>query len=152
MGVSLLQMEKYQEAFNAFKRAKELLPTDNNGLTEGNKGFLKESLEKFDKEGEKWRKTGSIDTEEKETLKSLIKSFESSFNRLYTGEASLSVSDARALKSEVLQIVNLVYEDKFALLNIDRVFELVKQIFHDDDCFHIIPQLFIQHFWNSNFI
>lgn len=63
------------------------------------------------------------------------------------------ISDARALKAEVLQIVNLVFEDKFALLNIDKVFELVKHIFHDDEeYFHIIPQLFIQHFWNSNFV
>lgn len=29
----------------------------------------------------------------------------------------------------------------------------MKHIFHDDEeYFHIIPQLFIQHFWNSNFI
>jgi ribosomal protein L32E len=79
MAVCLLQLEKYQDAFNAFKRAKELLPTDNNDLNEGNKVFLRINLEKFDKEGEKWRKTGSIDAKQKEELKSLIKSFESNF-------------------------------------------------------------------------
>jgi tetratricopeptide (TPR) repeat protein len=109
LAICLLQLEKYQDAFAAFKRAKELLPTDNNNLSEDNKGFLKENLEKFDKEGEKWRKTGSIDAKQKEDLKYLIKSFESNFNKLYSGEASLSISDARALKSEVLQIVNIVY-------------------------------------------
>lgn len=60
MAICLLQIEKYQEAFTAFKRAKEMLPTDNNNLSESNRAFLKENLEKFDKEGEKWKKTGSI--------------------------------------------------------------------------------------------
>jgi len=31
----------YVEAFNAFEKAKEILPTDNNNLSEGNKAFLK---------------------------------------------------------------------------------------------------------------
>jgi tetratricopeptide (TPR) repeat protein len=122
MAICLLRLEKYQDAFAAFKRANELLPTDNNRLSKGNKSFIKENLEKFDKEGEKWRKTGSIDAKQKEELKSLIMAFEFKFNKLYSGEASLSISDAKALKSEVLQIVNLVHEDKFALQNIDRVF------------------------------
>jgi tetratricopeptide (TPR) repeat protein len=33
MAICLLQLERYQDAFNAFKRAKELLPTDNNNLS-----------------------------------------------------------------------------------------------------------------------
>ena len=38
----------YQDAFTAFARAKELLPTDNNDLSKENKIFLKENLDKFD--------------------------------------------------------------------------------------------------------
>ncbi len=49
MGICYLNQHQYQDAFNAFARAKELLPSDNNGLTEGNKGFLKENIDKFDK-------------------------------------------------------------------------------------------------------
>ena len=122
MAICLLQLERYQEAFSAFKRAKDLLPTDNNNLSEANKTFLRTNLENFDKEGEKWRKTGSINSEQKEALKSLIKSFESNFNKLYSGTASLSVSDAKALKAEILQIVNLIYDDQFSLRSLDRVF------------------------------
>jgi len=33
-------MELYQDAFNAFERAKEILPTDNNGMSQSNKNFL----------------------------------------------------------------------------------------------------------------
>jgi tetratricopeptide (TPR) repeat protein len=51
MGICLLHLEKYQDAFNAFKRAKELLPTDNNDLSKDNKNFLKEKLEEFDRDG-----------------------------------------------------------------------------------------------------
>jgi hypothetical protein len=61
MAICLLKQEMYQDAFNALSRAKDLLPTDNNGLSEANKNFLKENIAKFDIEGEKWRKTGSID-------------------------------------------------------------------------------------------
>ena len=59
----------YQDAFTAFARAKELLPSDNNDLSSANKIFLKEHLEKFDIEGEKWRKSGSINEQQKEKLK-----------------------------------------------------------------------------------
>lgn len=41
----------YQDAFTVFARAKELLPTDNNGLSWRNRDFLEEQLENFDKEG-----------------------------------------------------------------------------------------------------
>jgi cytochrome c-type biogenesis protein CcmH/NrfG len=51
MGICLLNQERYHDAFMAFARAKELLPTDNNGLNEANKAFLKEHLNKFDQEG-----------------------------------------------------------------------------------------------------
>lgn len=35
---------------------------------------------------------------------------------------------------------------------INEIFELVKHIFHDDEeYFHIIPQLFIQYFYNGTF-
>jgi hypothetical protein len=40
MGVCFLNLEKYQDAFNAFARGKEVLPTDNNGLSQGNRKFL----------------------------------------------------------------------------------------------------------------
>jgi hypothetical protein len=53
-------MEMYQDAFTAFAKAKEILPTDNNGLSQGNRAFLNENISKFDKEGDNWRKTGSI--------------------------------------------------------------------------------------------
>lgn len=48
MAMCYLKQEMYQDAFNAFARAKELLPTDNNGLSEANKAFLNENLAKFD--------------------------------------------------------------------------------------------------------
>jgi hypothetical protein len=54
---------------------------------------LKENLELFDKEGEKWRKTGSIDPSQKDKLRELIKSFESNFKQLYTNQASAGISD-----------------------------------------------------------
>jgi hypothetical protein len=84
MGICLLQLEKYQDAFNAFKRARSCCPRTTT-ISPGNKTFLKRNLEDFDKEGDKWRKTGTIGIEQKEELKSLIKSFESNFNKLYTG-------------------------------------------------------------------
>lgn len=65
-------------------------------------------------------------------LKSLIKSFESNFKQLYSSEASLAVNDAKALKPEILQIVNIIYEDQFSLRNLMQVFDLVKHIFTDD--------------------
>ena len=55
MGVCCLKVGKFREAFNALETAKECLPTDNNNLSKGNKDFLKETLSKFDKEGETWR-------------------------------------------------------------------------------------------------
>lgn len=60
MAVCLLKLERYQEAFNAFTRAKQILPTDNNNLSESNKAFLRQNLALFEAEGQKWRKTGSI--------------------------------------------------------------------------------------------
>ena len=49
MGLCYLKLEMYIEAFEAFQKAKQILPTDNNNLSEGNKAFLKSSIEKFDK-------------------------------------------------------------------------------------------------------
>ena len=60
MGLCYLQLEMFNQAFDAFEKAKEILPTDNNNLSEGNKTFLQSNIEKFDKQGDKWRKTGSI--------------------------------------------------------------------------------------------
>jgi hypothetical protein len=60
MALCYLKQQMYQDAFTAFARAKELLPTDNNDLSKENKIFLKENLDKFDIEGEKWRKSGYI--------------------------------------------------------------------------------------------
>ena len=152
LAVCLLKTEQYQDAFAAFARAKEMLPTDNNNLSDSNKKFLRENLEKFDKEGEKWRKTGSISNDQQEALRSLIRSFEANFKQLYSSQAEGHASDQKALKPQVLEIVNLLYEDQFRLKSIARIFELVKQAFHDDEeYFHIIPQAFIQHFYNSTF-
>jgi hypothetical protein len=44
LAICYLKLDKFQDAFNAFARAKESLPTDNNNLSEGNKTFLKENL------------------------------------------------------------------------------------------------------------
>lgn len=49
MGNCYLNMEMYPEAFEALARAKELLPSDNNGLNQENKNFLKDNLDKFNK-------------------------------------------------------------------------------------------------------
>ena len=98
MAVCYLKLQRYQDAFTALARAKEILPTDNNNLSEGNKLFLKENLDLFDKEGEKWRKTGSIDPAQKENLQKLIQSFEGNFKQLYSTSASKGVSDKKALK------------------------------------------------------
>ena len=52
----------------------------------------------------------------------------------------------------MLTVVNLIHEDKFELKNIDAIFAAVKHIFSDsEDYFHIIPQIFIQYFWNNAF-
>lgn len=45
-----------------------------------------------------------------------------------------------------------MYNDKFELTTIDQIFNLVKNVFHEDEeYFHIIPQLFIQYFWKHAF-
>lgn len=44
LGICYLKVEMYQDAFNALAMAKEILPTDNNNLSAGNKNFLKETL------------------------------------------------------------------------------------------------------------
>lgn len=63
-------------------RAKEILPTDNNNLSESNKAFLKETLEQFDKEGEIWRQNGIV-TEE---LRNHVQNYESKFKNLYINQ------------------------------------------------------------------
>jgi hypothetical protein len=51
------------------------------------------------------------------------------------------------MKKEILEIVRLIQEDKFELLNIDRVYDLVKSLFaENEEYFHIVPQLFTQYF------
>ena len=51
------------------------------------------------------------------------------------------------MKKEILEIVRLIQEDKFELLNIDRVYDLVKSLFaENEEYFHIVPQLFTQCF------
>jgi hypothetical protein len=49
MAVCYLKLDMYIEAFNAFEKAKEILPTDNNGLSQGNRNFLNENLSNFEK-------------------------------------------------------------------------------------------------------
>lgn len=47
--------------------------------------------------------------------------------------------------------MRLVHKDKFSLKNIENIFASIKHLFHEDEAyFHIIPQLFIQYFWNNN--
>ena len=82
LGMCYLKLENYREAFNAMERAKECLPTDNNNLSSANKNFLKENLDKFDKEGESWRQNGCITKEQREKLKNLVSSFESNFSKV----------------------------------------------------------------------
>ncbi len=72
LGLCELKLGKYREAFSIFSRAKEALPNDNNNLSEGNRTFLKQHLDNFDAEGQRWKKTGSITDEEKQSLKKLI--------------------------------------------------------------------------------
>ncbi len=60
LGVCYLKLSNYRDAFNAMARAKEILATDNNNLSESNKSFLKETLDQFDKEGEIWRQNGFV--------------------------------------------------------------------------------------------
>ena len=152
LAICYLKTNQYQDAFTAFARAKEMLPTDNNNLSESNKAFLRENLELFDKEHEQRRKTGPISQEHQAALKRLIKSFEANFKQLYSSSAAGEASDQKALKPQVLEIVNILHEDQFGLGRAERIFELVKLIFHDDEeYFHIIPQAFIQYFYNSTF-
>ena len=49
-------------------RAKELLPTDNNNLSQANKQFLKSTLDQFDKEGESWSQSGGITKDQRKKL------------------------------------------------------------------------------------
>lgn len=49
LGVCYLKVQNYREAFNSITRAKELLENNQKDLSEGNKVFLKQTLEKFDK-------------------------------------------------------------------------------------------------------
>lgn len=42
-----------------FTNAKQCLPSDTN-IEQSNKQFLSNQIEKFEKEGEKWKKTGSM--------------------------------------------------------------------------------------------
>lgn len=99
----------YQDAFNALAMAKEILPTDNNNLSAGNKTFLKETLDQFDKEGEMWRRTGSIGLKQKEQLQSLIRSFEGNFRQVYSTSAVFKRKDELVLKPGLLNIINLIH-------------------------------------------
>ena len=107
------------------------------------KKIFKETIEEFDKEGEMWRKTGSIGPKEREQLRLLIKSFEGNFKQVYSTSTAFKRKDELVLKPGVLTVVNLIHEDKFELRNIDAIFAAVKHIFSDsEDYFHIIPQIF----------
>lgn len=109
LGICYLKVEMYQDAFNALAMAKEILPTDNNNLSAGNKTFLKDTLEKFDKEGEMWRRTGSIGLKQKEQLQSLIKSFEGNFKLVYSTATAFKRKDELVLKPGLLNVINLIH-------------------------------------------
>ena len=49
MAVCYERLENYTEAHRYFKRAKEVLPTDNNNLSESNKTFINDSINRFEK-------------------------------------------------------------------------------------------------------
>lgn len=49
--------------------------------------------------------------------------------------------------------MRLVHDDQFELKSIDKVYDLVKDIFEDnEEYFHIVPELFIQYFYKNTFI
>lgn len=150
MGVCYLKIDNFREAFNALERAKECLPTDNNNLNQGNKDFLKDTLANFDREGEAWRQNGCITEEQKKKLKSLINNFEKTFKSMYSEQEKEPVSRDKVLKPATLEIVSLVGEDRFSLLNVDRVYDLIRVLFMDnEEYFHILPQLFMQYFYDN---
>lgn len=54
------------------------------------------------------------------------------------------------MKSEVLEIMRLSHQDKFELKSIDTIYHLLKKCFEsNEEYFHILPQLFIQFFFNN---
>jgi tetratricopeptide (TPR) repeat protein len=110
MGVCYLKLGNYREAFNAMERAKECLPTDNNNLSAGNKGFLTETLAKFEVEGESWRENGCITAAQREKLRNLINCFERKFIANDHQEKE-PVSVDKVFKKEILEIVKLVKVD-----------------------------------------
>lgn len=88
-----------------------------------------------------------------EKLNALKNTFESNnFKQLYNaGESSKIHQPDEVLRKEIIEIVNLVHQDEFELNNNERLFTLVKELFAvSEDYFHIIPQLFIQYFWNNS--
>lgn len=51
-----------------FERAQEIVNTDNNNLSESNKEFIRPHLAKYELEGFKWRKFGTLKAEDKAKL------------------------------------------------------------------------------------
>lgn len=51
---------------------------------------------------------------------------------MYSGEAKEPISLEKVLKKEIIEIVRLVHDDQFDLKNIDKVYDLVKDIFEDN--------------------
>lgn len=81
----------------------------------------------------------------------MISSFESNFSKISSSEKE-PVSIERVLKKEVLSIVRLTYEDQFTLKNIDQVYNLIKDIYGDnEEYFQILPELFVQYFYDNVF-
>jgi uncharacterized protein (UPF0335 family) len=106
----------------------------------------------FDKQGSEWRKKGYISPEHKAKLEEMVASFEDRFKSVYTGKSSEEMRDNKVLRKEMLEIVRLVHEDKFELNSILEVYQNVERLFnYNEEYFHILPQLYIQHFWNCSF-
>ncbi len=61
-----------------------------------------------------------------------------------------AISNQIALRTQVLDIVKLISEDKFSLELIDKIFVNVKKaFFKNQEYFQIIPQIFIQYFYRQ---
>ena len=109
-------------------------------------------MKTFDREGADWRKQGYISSKQKEKLEDMIKSFEANFRVVYNQEKSQQMRDAKVLRHEVLEVVRLVSEEKFELGQMEEVYQHVKRLFfQNEEYFHILPQLFVQYFWNHTF-
>ena len=55
--------------------------------------------------------------------------FESNFKSLYNNQGKEPVSREKVLKKQILEIVRLVMSDEFELTSIDRIYDLIRDLF-----------------------